>query len=514
MALKAGKASLSVLTKTGKIVSKAGKVVAVETSQFAAKAGKMAARKTGSFVKEKSEEISRNMEPLSEANWYGRAAQTCEAICDALLREKKGVSSRIVKGLSAKLGFAGTGASIFSIASLLGTASTGTAIGSLSGAAFNSAALAWVGGSVAVGSAIVLGASLIGGLGALLGVRILTQKLTGKKRAKTELSLQEQSVLDVCLSLAVAFREQETLGHDLDSMSAQALYVDALIPLCDELIKSLDKANAWPVLAQRKLRTSIDRVKNLTEYIYCQSGNFSTATKNKALSISTGVVSAVIIQLLADDLPKFSQEEGLVLEALRRSNNSLTNASNEELATYIQNMEPVQISGLSNNIKGIYHELAYQNIENSDGDNYVVELFETTNHAGADIRIINTDTNEVKEVQLKATKYMQHIREHNEKYENIEIFATSEVATGNAELTSTGFSNEDLTEDVSSVFSDLDDFDDPNVIDSMTVAAMITLAKNAGVLLKGEKVSNHEKENMIKDGAIAASVAGLVHLIL
>ena len=44
----------------------------------------------------------------------------------------------------------------------------------------------------------------------------------------------------------------------------------------------------------------------------------------------------------------------------------------------------------------------------------------------------------------------------------------------------------------------------------MTVAAMIALAKNAKILLRGENMSRQEKENMLKDGTIAAGVVSLL----
>ena len=44
----------------------------------------------------------------------------------------------------------------------------------------------------------------------------------------------------------------------------------------------------------------------------------------------------------------------------------------------------------------------------------------------------------------------------------------------------------------------------------MTVAAMIALAKNARILLQSESMSRHEKENMVKDGTIAAGVVSLL----
>ncbi|RLA83789.1 MAG: hypothetical protein DRG78_03340 [Epsilonproteobacteria bacterium] len=165
----------------------------------------------------------------------------------------------------------------------------------------------------------------------------------------------------------------------------------------------------------------------------------------------------------------------------------------------IQTLEPNQIEGLHSNIKGIYHEIRFAYEENMD-DEYIVELFTATNHAGADVRIINTLTGDVQEVQLKATEYLSYIKKHNERYEDIDVFATSEVAS--------------LSDDVSTVIEELDNTTDINVTSSMTVAAMIVLAKNSRILLRGELIPIEQKSEMIKDGSIAAGTAAIVSLII
>lgn len=164
--------------------------------------------------------------------------------------------------------------------------------------------------------------------------------------------------------------------------------------------------------------------------------------------------------------------------------------------------------------KGIYHELAFQRHENLDGDEYIVELFDDTNHAGADVRIINVETGDVSDVQLKATNYASYVREHNEKYENIDVLTTSEVAAKSSEWSSSEFSNEDLTADTTSTLNLLDKGADADIAESMGVAAMVTLAANAKSMLKGEALSTKAKQKIIEDGVVAASVAGLVQLIL
>ena len=186
---------------------------------------------------EKSKKVLHNFNhkygKLSHDNWYYNAALTCEEISDALQKEEKGTSQKIVNGVVGKAGAIGTSAGIFSIAAGLGTASTGTAIGSLSGAAFTSSALAWIGGSVVVGGAIVAVASVAGAVGAVVGIKHLSKKyLYGTKRNKEDdLSLIEQKVIESSISLSCAFRKLDEEKRNLDANSAKHLCKDALKPI-------------------------------------------------------------------------------------------------------------------------------------------------------------------------------------------------------------------------------------------------------------------------------------------
>lgn len=252
----------------------------------------------------------------SPGNWYRRAAKACEGCSDAFLRNEKNASKKIVRIVVGKLGGVGTSASIFGLATIVGTASTGTAISSLSGAAFTSAAAAWIGGSVAMGTAIIGVAAVAGGVGAALGEGwVLRRYVYGKKREKTELELQEQRVVDACLVLAAAFREQEAAKGSLDPQVANALYGEALRPLIDELFDIYEKTNSWPSRARRRLEKAIGTLKELTDWL----GHWLKKRPNMA----TGIVSAVFIQLFSEDLPDFSGDELLVLDAIRRSRNDL-----------------------------------------------------------------------------------------------------------------------------------------------------------------------------------------------
>src|SRR5690606_12242604 len=106
------------------------------------------------------------------------------------------------------------------------------------------------------------------------------------------------------------------------------------------------------------------------------------------------------LQLLSEEQHTFTHREELVLNAMRRSSTDLHDASVESLATYVQSLDPSQLAGLQSNVKGIYHEILFVDGENLDDDEYVAELFQSTNHAGADVILTNVITGQKKEVQL------------------------------------------------------------------------------------------------------------------
>lgn len=488
------------------------KPVGRQTGKLATKGGKA----VKDHVAVKYAEYELRHAEYTQENFYEKGATALEDLVDALLIEKRGTSARIVRALSVKLAAAGTTAGLFSIASILGTASTGTAISSLSGAAFNSAALAWIGGSVVTGGWIILGAAAAGGAVAYFGSRKIIGKWTGKRRKKKSMDPQEMRFVETCLMLATAFRERADQKAILDRITAETLQQNLKNELLEQLDVCIAKVADWPDIPLMRLEDRKVDLKHLINALSTIHGQ-KPAVGNKASAaapVFTGVVSATMLKLMSENLPSFTEDEVLVLQALRRSNNSLTDASEVDLSNYVQSLSVEQIAGLKNNVKGIYHELAFQQEENLDGDEYIVELFGDTNHAGADVRIINVVTGEVSVLQLKATNYASYVREHNEKYESIEVLTTSEVAETSPDWSSSGLSNADLTGDTISTLHKLGHGTDADVIDSMGVAAMVTLTANAKSMLKGEALSTEAKQKIIQNGVVAASVAGLVQLII
>jgi len=162
----------------------------------------------------------------------------------------------------------------------------------------------------------------------------------------------------------------------------------------------------------------------------------------------------------------------LVLDAIRRSTNELGDqATVQEIADYVQRYDDEQMPGFVNNIKGIYHELAYANAENADGDSVHAVLFEDTNHPDSDVMLINEDTGHIEYVQLKATDSMQYVTEAMAKNPDIHMVTTQEMAD-KLGIDSSEMSNAELKEQVENTLSHLSDDDYHQIIHSLPLVSM------------------------------------------
>ena len=139
-------------------------------------------------------------EQKEKKKWALSLASDLETLVDCLHGSKAGTTARTVKGIAIMVG-ANKGVWMFGMltASSFGVAGTGTGIGTLSGAAFTSASLAWIGGSVATGTA------LLGAAGIALTLLIKSKGLS-KSRKKADFSEEELEIDEAATGLAVALR--------------------------------------------------------------------------------------------------------------------------------------------------------------------------------------------------------------------------------------------------------------------------------------------------------------------
>ncbi len=454
-------------------------------------------------LKESATDVVKRIKGDEPRTLYGETAAACEEVNDALLRESNGTTSRMTKIAAVKFGAVGTSAGIFGIAATVGTAGTGTAIGALSGAAATSATLAWIGGSVAMGSVVVGTAAVAGGVGFAAGALwVFKRYWCGKRRVLKELSEHEQRIAEVTSSLAVACKRFEVEGKEPDPKAARAIYEETLAPLCAQLMDEQGRYSGWPPGAIKRLKEAVSHLNDAAMRV--------KHLGNKSPTVSISVFAIIVTKLLQRDLSDLTADQELVLEALRRSRNDLDGATEEELIQYAAPLSDSELDGVINNVKGIYHELLFVAAENSDGDEFSAAVFEETNYPGADVILTNELTGETESVQLKATQYRSYIREHQERYQEYEVFATEEVAADIDEVDGSGFTNEKITGDTETVIDGLQSAGDSIVDDAMATSAMIALAFQLGRVIRSQDLSQAAARQTAIEVTKSAFLSGFI----
>ncbi len=176
-----------------------------------------------------------------------------------------------------------------------------------------------------------------------------------------------------------------------------------------------------------------------------------------------GIITVLVSIANSGKSLSFAEQDLMVLTALRRSNNALANAPLEEVQQYLSNLDESQIVGLVSNVKGMLHEMEFVKIENEDGDSVFASIFQTTNHPDTDVMLVDQDSGESWEIQLKATDNTSYVQDWIDTHPDGEILVTDELAEKMG-LPSSGFSNEGLTANVNEFIDKMIGFDQLSVI--------------------------------------------------
>lgn len=194
-------------------------------------------------------------------------------------------------------------------------------------------------------------------------------------------------------------------------------------------------------------------------------------------------------------ITNLNYEDNAVLSALRRSNNSLANASYEEIHNYLSNLDDDQIIGLISNVKGILHEMEFVEIENSDGDSIYASIFPYTNHKDTDIELIDKSNGETWEIQLKCTDSTSYVQDWIDGHPDGEILVSQEIAE-KMDLPSSGISNSDITVKVEKFVDEIIENDEIDFFpDHIPVLSIATTAKATFELWRRNRngeISNQE----------------------
>ena len=241
----------------------------------------------------------------------------------------------------------------------------------------------------------------------------------------------------------------------------------------------------------------------------------SDGADQRTLKRSAAVVVAVTLQRLVEDATQFwPLEERLLLDALRRSAKRLNDASVEELAEYVDALTPEQLRGVVSNVKGIYHELLFVHAENVDGDEVTARVFEDTNHPGSDVEFI-VDGDVIKAIQLKAVASPNAIHEHLARYPDIKVVAPEEVAIAVPSVTTSGFSNAELSRQVENVVSELPgDTLAGEIADGAATSALLAGGVTAAQVLRSGKVSRQQFATAFGDVSVGVVTATALDVLL
>jgi hypothetical protein len=417
------------------------------------------------------------------------------------------LASQFSNAVLAKVSGAVASGSLIALVAAYGTAGTGTAIASLSGAAATNATLAWVGGLL--GGGMTTGVVLTG-----LVAGLAAYKLLGSERRPFEsLSEVEQRVVQSCwLTMAIIDEYLASSSQQFTEWDAEQLLENVLRPLLEELhghqdviCTNLDGKNA--VALRQHITTDFRRV---------VIGGFEDFIEDypfKGFPRAEFAVGGLFYALLTQTAVGNDLESQLVLDALRRSNNLLSDATENELGDYLRDFSPEALRGVSSNVKGIYHELLYVHNYNATHTDTQAEVFGSTNNPGADIQIRDTETGEiVGEFQLKAVMDAAKIELHLKKHPDISVLATNEVAGQQTDprVGTSGHDNETLQAQVELDMSAMADnsFGD-RTGDAALLAAGIASTRELMEMLRGERRFPDASANVLKGTGVASAATVL-----
>jgi len=195
------------------------------------------------------------------------------------------------------------------------------------------------------------------------------------------------------------------------------------------------------------------------------------------------LIVSTLAKIAYGNYDQLGDNEIYVLAAFKRAVPGLEDKSIEEISEYLQNMSDAQLVGLSNNVKGILHEIQFMEIENTDGDSVTAAMFTDSNHPGYDILLTDNNTGEVIDVQLKATDSASYVQEWFDKHDG-EILVTTELAE-KMNLETSGLSNQELTTDVNDFVTKLVELDDGDELwDYIPELPAISIAVSAYYLIR------------------------------
>ena len=225
----------------------------------------------------------------------------------------------------------------------------------------------------------------------------------------------------------------------------------------DDLINAFKQARK-----DAKKNFTKDEIKKKTNAAKADMANYKPTIKEFVQKNIDELAVISVISKLRSGEKIVSEEENIILEAMIRSSNKITDLDSAiEFAKTTAAKGTDSLMGAANNIKGIAHELIYIKTENEDGDSVFAFMPEDTNHPQFDVLTVNNTTGEQKWEQLKTTANSDHINSWIEKYPGSEgsLKVNIEMAD-KLGFESTGVSDRELSIDVNNFLDKLIQMDE------------------------------------------------------
>ncbi len=420
------------------------------------------------------------------------------------------ILTRLGTAVFSKITGVAVSGSLLTLVSVFGTAGTGTAIASLSGAAATNATLAWIGSIF--GGGMAAGAFVTGGVALGVGLGVY-QGLKSQARQIDELSEEEQRIVETTAFLIAVINESlESSDQKINLNDAEFLLNNTIRPLhqklqeqCGAICSNLDNKNQL-LFKQHAL---IDFEKQVIDgFEFFIKEEIQARRQQYPEYAIAGVLYGLLTQSVIDD----SVESQLALDAIRRMAKKWNGATEATLSADLSEYDAEELRGVANNVKGIYHELLFVHQYNSEHEDTYAEIFEETNHPSADVKIISIDTDEViQEFQLKASSSVGIVVEHFEKYPDIDVLATSEIADKVEGSDRSGISNVEITGDIDSTIEDLaDNTEFVRATESAMGAGLIAAGREAIEILNGNKTADKATIDALKSATVAGTSTAIV----
>ncbi|HYG60500.1 MAG TPA: hypothetical protein VD902_20705, partial [Symbiobacteriaceae bacterium] len=174
------------------------------------------------------------------------------------------------------------------------------------------------------------------------------------------------------------------------------------------------------------------------------------------------VILGVLARVAGGDFAPETPQEQLAFQALVRSTTALPDdATPEQASQYLQQYDDDQLAGIATNLKGIYHELAWEHAVNHDTSPDSARLFGETNHPGTDA-LYTDDFGDTHEVSLK-TGDVDYVRGQVAAHPDIRFVVNDEAYRElharypNVHLESSGLDDAEMEEQVEELIQDLRD---------------------------------------------------------